>query len=422
MDSTLFISYHFPPQGGAGVQRSIKFAKLLPLFDVKPTILTTSIDRPRTAESWTPYDQTMLTEVPDTVNVLRVAWPSDELEYDRVFDSIDLSKFNSVFVTLSPFSDALLAASIARKIGKPWIADLRDPWALDEFQVHRSFWHRRVEVRKMLNALSSASHIIMNTPEAVQKFRNALPELSDTPVTPITNGYDADDFKTWHQKIENDKFSIVHSGFLHTKSGLRQRRRRIEYLLLGRTVEGMQSLTRSHFYLMQAIERFLKFVPSARKETRLTLAGALNDTDLEVVHRSDAKDIVDTPGYLNHNDSVSLIRNADLLFFPMHRLAPGHRSSIVPGKAYEYMATGKPILAAVPEGDAKDFLKKYGAAFLCGPDDVDAMAQILSERYNAWKKDTQCPVPNWEFIQRFERKNLTRMLAEVINSVVACRS
>src|SRR5205823_1977284 len=88
-------------------------------------------------------------------------------------------------------------------------------------------------------------------------------------------------------------------------------------------------------------------------------------------------------GYVSHHESVELIRTADLLFLPMHNLPAGKRSRIVPGKTYEYMATGRPILAAVPEGDARDYLEKSGTAFICKPDDVDHMVRHLDHVYSA---------------------------------------
>ena len=69
----------------------------------------------------------------------------------------------------------------------------------------------------------------------------------------------------------------------------------------------------------------------------------------------------------------------------MHDLRPGSRARIVPGKTYEYLAAGRPILAAVPDGDARDFLSQCGTALLCRPDDVEGMVQQLDRAYNTWK-------------------------------------
>jgi len=81
------------------------------------------------------------------------------------------------------------------------------------------------------------------------------------------------------------------------------------------------------------------------------------------------------------------------------------------------MATGKPILAAVPEGDAKDFLSQCGTASICHPKDVESLAAAIAERYTAWRSGCRAPRPNWEFISRFDRANLTENLAGIIRSV-----
>src|SRR2546423_1290897 len=72
------------------------------------------------------------------------------------------------------------------------------------------------------------------------------------------------------------------------------------------------------------------------------------------------------------------MRSADLLFLPMHNLPADTRSSTVPGKTYEYLAAGRPILAAVPRGDARDILEASGSAEVCDPDDVEAMTRIIT--------------------------------------------
>ena len=79
----------------------------------------------------------------------------------------------------------------------------------------------------------------------------------------------------------------------------------------------------------------------------------LSDRDLDVVGGAS---IVETPGYLAHDETVALLRSADLLFLPMHDLPEGRRATIVPGKTYEYLASRRLILAVVPDGDARDLL------------------------------------------------------------------
>jgi glycosyltransferase involved in cell wall biosynthesis len=124
-------------------------------------------------------------------------------------------------------------------------------------------------------------------------------------------------------------------------------------------------------------------------------------------------------GYLGHTDTVALIRSADLLFLPMHDLAPGARASIVPGKTYEYLAAGRPILGAVPDGDARDLLTEAGNAYLCRPRDVDAMVDAISTERARRRvgERPRSPVP--KVVERFDRRRLTAQLAALFDDVLA---
>src|SRR5439155_1889978 len=101
---------------------------------------------------------------------------------------------------------------------------------------------------------------------------------------------------------------------------------------------------------------------------------------------------------------------ADLLFLPMHNLERGAQACIVPGKTYEYMASGKPILAAVPMGDVRDFLIAAGNASVCDPPDVDAMKRIIREHMRRKLQNAPPPPQNRAAIVRFERRRLTEDL------------
>jgi len=159
--------------------------------------------------------------------------------------------------------------------------------------------------------------------------------------------------------------------------------------------------------------------PELAGSVELHLAGVLSPPDRAVIENELRRpEIVKTPGYLTHAETVGLLRSADLLFLPMHGLPPGRRARIVPGKTYEYLAAQRPILAAVPDGDARDLLERAGA-LLCRPTDVDGLTAALSEQLDRAGSSVSAAVGPRAFLERFERRNLTRELAGVFDDAVS---
>ena len=262
----------------------------------------------------------------------------------------------AVFTSMSPYESAPVAARLAAEAGVPWIADLRDPWALDEMVVYPSALHRRRAMARMGRELTSADAVVMNTAGAAAAARAAFPKLRR--VTAIPNGYDPDDFAGPPPPPRRDGvLRIVHTGYLHTALGLQHRARRASWR--GGEREPVDILPRSHVYLLEAIAG----LPAAeRASVELHLAGSLSRADEDAIRTSPAADRVRTHGYLGHAASVELVRGADLLFCPMHDLPRGGSALIVPGKTYEYLAAGRPILAAMPPGDARELVRASGTA------------------------------------------------------------
>jgi hypothetical protein len=428
----LLIAYHFPPTGGGGVQRALAMAKYLPAAGVEPTVVT----GPRLAEDrWAPEDDTLVAEIPTGLSVHRVAseppspgkwgqrlerWGIRESAFARWWvDSVGslgatvAPGHDVILATMSPFASGEAARQLSERTTIPWIADLRDPWALDEMQVYPTRLHRRRERARMERLLASAAMVVMNTPEAARAVREELPGIADTPVVTVTNGFDRSQFEAPLSARPQRRFRIVHSGSLHSDAGIRLSQR-----LLGGARADVDILTRSHDRLLRAIEQWFVIRPEVADRVELLLVGDATDEDRAVVAASPAASIVRFVGYVSHSESIRLLREADLLFLPMQNLPPGERSRIVPGKTYEYLASGRPILGAVPDGDTRDFLAASGAARLCRPDDVGGMTTILDEVFLAWRSGGTKERKDEAFLARFERRTLSNQIADALRSVV----
>jgi glycosyltransferase involved in cell wall biosynthesis len=403
------------------VQRTRRFVEYLPRHGYEPVVVTGPDTRAKL--DWAPEDDSLRAH---GAEVLRVPGPEPALsraesraerwlrvQEKRVRWWIDgalatgrqaARDADVIYASMSPFGSGQAAARLARETGTPWVADLRDPWALDEWLVYTTRLHRRAEMRLMRRTLASAAAIVMNTPEATTALLHHFPELGDRPVVTITNGFDSADFAGPPPERTDGAFRIVHAGWVHTESGRRHRRLRHVRRALGGAVPGLDILTRSDVYLLEAVDRLLAKRPDLNLEVHL--AGVAGGVDGHVHRR----------GYLPHAETIALMRSADLLFLPMHDLPPGMRARIVPGKTYEYLATGRPILAAVPDGDARDLLARAGGVTLCRPSDAAAMARAIAARI-----DDGGGARDMAPLRRFERSALTAELAGLFDRVLGRR-
>ena len=123
-------------------------------------------------------------------------------------------------------------------------------------------------------------------------------------------------------------------------------------------------------------------------------------------------------GYLAHSKAIELMRSADLLFLPMQDLPSGTRAGLVPGKTYEYLASGRPILAAVPDGDARDLLAAAGDVYLCRPADVTAIVNAIEHAVGRWRTGASFLPRGPDVLAPYERRYQTRQLAALLDGVV----
>jgi glycosyltransferase involved in cell wall biosynthesis len=431
----LILAYYFPPQGGAGVQRTLKFVQYLHEFGHEAVVVTGPV---AAGAEWAPADASLAAEVPDGTKIFRAEGPEPARRrgwsarasrwlrlrppFARWWSEGALSAgrraaaevdVDLIYASMSPFETAEAAARLSRELGKPWIADLRDPWALDDWLVYPTRIHRRLELRRMRAALAPADAVVMNTPEATLEVRRSVPELAAKPVFTIPNGFDAADFDGAAPPRSDGVFRIVHAGFVHVREDRGHRRAMLVRQLLGGAVKGLDAGTRSHVYLLQAVQRVLAGRPDLQGKIEVHLAGILSEAD----RRVPGFELVTAHDYLPHDETVALLQSADLLFLPMHDLPEGRRARIVPGKTYEYLAARRPILAAVPDGDVRELLNEAGNAFVVRPKDVDEMAQVIAEQADRALAGERPPEPSEDVLSRYERRELTARLAEVFDRV-----
>jgi glycosyltransferase involved in cell wall biosynthesis len=437
----LCVAYHYPPVGGGGVQRNAKFVRYLRQFGYESIVVTGSGGA---KDRWAPIDATLDAEVPPGIEVVRVPGPEPLIKsgwprrFERILERrsafarwwingvidaatrVDNADVVAIYGSLVPYETATAVAEVARRMGKPWVADLQDPWALDEMWIYPSAFHRRLDLRRMRQLLDSATAIVMNTPEAVNRVRQAFPGLAGKLVVSIPNGYDGADFASspGSERVDG-RFRIVHTGYLHTEEGLRLRRMRPLRRIIGGTAAPVDVLTRSHVFLLDALRLLVRNDPTLAEVLDVQLAGVLTETDRKVA--SDCP-FVHFPGYLSHPETVALMQSADLLFLPMQELPPGVRAGLVPGKTYEYLASGRPILAAVPDGDARDILQSAGNALLSEPSDVVAISAAIHDRIVAWRAGSDARPPDPKVVEQFERTTLTQQLAAVLDSATAAQA
>ena len=421
--------------GGAGVHRTMGSVRHLPEHGYE-AIVVTGPARERPRNRWEPCDHDLLDRLPDGAEIHRVpaSEPTVDLtRLDRVLmrrspladwwiaESVALGEriggdADVIYTSCAPYEAAFAGAELARRLGKPWIADLEDPWALDEMRVPLSAAHRAVDLRRMRRALATASAIVMAAPEAAERVRRAMPELaSRITVTGIPIGYEPSDFPAVVTPPADGVFRIVHTGTMHTDFGRQLRRTRARRRIVGGSFPGLDALTRSHVFLVEAIARLLEAEPALAGRVELHLAGDLTPADLEVAA---PHAFVRTPGLLSHQRTAELMRSADVLFLPMHDLPQGARAGLIPYKTFEYLAAGRPILAAVPDGDVRDMLARQPVATVVRPADVDAMVAALRTRIAA---AAQAPGGREEDAlppAEYERRACVAQIASVIDDVL----
>lgn len=438
LKKVLIITYYWPPTGGAGVQRWLKFVKYLREFGWEPIVYT-----PMNPES-PDEDESLLKDVPDGVEVVRTEiWEPYDL-YRKFTGAKKTDKINPAFHTdkkrvsmkqsfgvwvrgnfmipdprkfwikpsvrylrdfLShtpvdaivssgpPHSMHLIAMQLHRESFIPWVADFRDPWTNLDFydDLKLTSWadrkHRKLERQVLENANVVLSVGKTMNEEFIQMMKDCKSSTDISKFKVITNGYDESD--VFGGKIAPDqKFSIAHLGTM--------------------------SHARNPEVLWKALKKLSEENPEFKRDLEIKLVGKVDASVADSVRSYGLGDALTLIPYIPHHEVVKVQQQSRLLLLVLNntRTAKG----ILTGKFFEYMSAKRPILAVGPvDGDAAEILLKANAGTIAGYNDDEVVYQQVKDFYTQYKSGNL--EVNSSGVEQYSRKALTGQLASILNSL-----
>jgi glycosyltransferase involved in cell wall biosynthesis len=277
-------------------------------------------------------------------------------------------------------------------------------------------------MQTMRQTIESASGVVANTPEAARRITEVCRQLPPSRLAVVPNGYDAQDFRVaaeldaGSEDALTREFRIVHSGTLHGDSLYQPHLRATVRRLLEYSPERIDPLGRTIAPLLAAV-KILRQRGHGSPPIRIVLVGPQDEGTRRCIAESGVQDAVTCTGFVTHIESIRWLLRADALFLPLHDLPDGSRSLIVPGKTYEYLATGKPILAAVPQGDARDLVSAARFGYPCAPTNERDIAATLQRLMSDWRGGRLTPNDPLPWVARYARRQLCAKLDQFLSQV-----
>ena len=414
----LLVTMYFPPAGGGGVQRPLKFATHLPSLGIETHVLAP--DDPK----WIHRDDELQPPTLAWVHRARYLGPKGRKPAEELHGTQGLERISrqaelfgrrflvpdenvswnitaipaairivrnegiDVVVTTSPPSSVhLIGAAVKRATGVKWVADLRDSVVAHP---HRSA--ERLIVRAKEQGEHAVAKLIAHSADAITCVSDAIAEEMRErsprgPVLTIANGSDFDDFAGLdHQP--SDRFRLTHTGSFFGKRDPRP-------FLTALKQSGLDDV----------VVRFL---------------GDFRAADREWAEGLELGDRFELIPYAPRRRSLELQRDSEALLLLIPE-AGGRGKGVLSGKVFEYLAAERPILAVVPpDGAAAGLIRETGAGVVVAPDDVDGMVAALSDLHGRWQAGVLEDAPlSQEWRRKVSRRTRSEELARVLEQVTA---
>jgi glycosyltransferase involved in cell wall biosynthesis len=420
----LIITYYWPPAGGPGVQRWLKFVKYLQDFNVEPIVYIP--ENP----SYPIVDESLVKQIPKEITILKLPikepygfanvfakkssqniskgiihrpksqtviekillfirgnffipdarknWVKPSVEYLSKY--ISENNIETIITTGPPHSLHLIGLQLKQQFGVKWLADFRDPWTSIGYHKQLKLTKASIKKHKQLEkqVLHEADQVIVTSYRTKKEFQ----KITNQPITVITNGYDTE--KTDSVTLDL-KFTLVHIGSL-----LSERNPEILWRVLA-DIKRENKVFQSLF--------------------QLNLIGTISKEILESLEHFGLFQFVNLVGYVSHEKAIVYQRKSQLLL--LIEIDSEDTKCIIPGKLFEYIVSNRPIIAIGPEdSDVEQIIKETNTGSYFNYLEYDRLKSVILEHYEAFQNNNLQSHPIG--LQQYSRKELTKQLALLI--------
>lgn len=426
MKKVLIICYYWPPAGGPGVQRWLKFVKYFRNYGIEPVVYV-----PEQA-NYPIIDQTFEKEIPFGIEIIKR--PINEpYKYAQLFSKNKIKKIssgviqkqkpsllekamlfirgnffipdarvywvkpsvrylssylqnhpeiNTIITSGPPHSLHLIGLNLKKKQNLKWIADFRDPWTTIHY--HQSLRLTKKSEKKHIQlekkVLDNATIVVVTSPSTKKEFQ----KISSTPIHVITNGYD---FSKNETIMLDTFFSLGHIGSLLSE--------------------------RNPAVLWKVLAELCEEVIGFKKDLKLQFAGIVAPEVLKSIQEAGIEKNLELSGYVSHQEALQFQQKAQILL--LIEMNKPETRAIIPGKLFEYFASQRPIIALGPEGsDVALLLEETRAGVFFNYDDEKLLKEQLLIYYKAYK--TESLKVGGIGIESYSRTKLTEKMAQLIKT------
>lgn len=428
MDSKklLIITYYWPPAGGPGVQRWLKFVKYLPDFGVQPIVYIP--ENP----TYPIVDENLLKEVSDKAIILkqkifepyqlasffsknktkkmnsgiipnqkkqsfldktflwirgnlfipdaRFFWVKPSVSYLEKY--IVENNIDTIVTSGPPHSLHLIGLELKQKLNVKWFADFRDPWTTIGYHKSLRLSNFAAQRHKDLESevLNTADTIIVTSKTTKTEFQ----ALTTKPIAVITNGFDVENVEK--QPLDS-KFSLAHIGsFLSA---------------------------RNPKLLWESLVELIAEIPEFKSHLELKLIGAVSQEVLDSIITFGLDNYLNNLGYVSHAEAIAHQRKSQVLL--LIEIDSEETKSIIPGKLFEYMVSNRPIIAIGPNGsDFSEIITETNTGVFFDYSEKVKLKSLILDFYNQYLEGEL--QSHGVGLQKYSRKNLTEQLVKLLTS------